>query len=532
MLKHFINKNKISLLALFCLLFFLILIPKVETQNQTIPNQVVPNSNNYKNTSEASSLAKLITVKFFSKDGISVQGSGFLLNRSLDKINPVFTYLVLTNAHVVRDSDKDIYIEMHDKAIYPVKLHPSNEKLFTNNEDVKILYFNSSVDYAVPPISNTEKLKFNRQVIVSGYPCVEGSICDISVRTIKTYQGNAEVIKKLVRGYNLTYDVSSESGSSGGPVIWNNSVIGINGIGPGTALTNSQYEYSDGSKRSSGDELDKLKKSSLGISLDSLKLDSDNKQLFDSLPKTEKDVRYYPFYTKQPVISSSVEAKLNQLQEDAYTSRTQIIWMIFAATLIGIICGIAIIRNLFILLHSRIDKNHTKLEAIIKEKFEHMHGIINANSSGITNEINFKDLTKHLNKDIVEISNIMDNKFLEIDNLIGVVNTNIEKLRTMQSDTKSQIISFQDVSETQSKSIRNELSNSIKNIEAIVWDILASQDILAGKSEQIRNEFQNNISKLSDAIVFIKSNYTDNSTYENNNWQNIRNTLLRIEDKL
>jgi hypothetical protein len=386
----------------------------------------------------------------------------------------------------VRGRDKNIFIEMHDKAIYSAKLHPLNDKIFINEEDLKLLYFYSNNEYQIPKISTIEKIEPNDPVIVSGYPCV--STCDINLRNFKTYQGSIESIKTLVSGYNLSYaGISAEKGSSGGAIIWKNTLIGINGKGTGTHLPfNDQYKYADGSKGMSTEELDKLKRSSLGISLDTFKKElENNRQLFD-LPRIGKVIQYVTLPISQGVIRESSEENLNKPKENNN----------YLANIAKVIIAILFVIIFYILfrvndrihkINIRIEETHNQTTDLIKEESKNNLSVISSC---------LQDINLQLKNSIcIDLQNILNDISITDESL----NDNETKLLIIAIWSQT-LDSFNKIT-----LLQNKLQQIQVERDTLLIDVY--QPRLEAMAEDIKNQQTDNTSKILNQLQQLQDNH-------------------------
>ena len=173
-------------------------------------------------------LASRITVRVM---GNSNGGSGTLIAKQGN------TYLVLTNAHVIRGIN-NIRLQTSDGKTYSAQILPK-----TNFEkfDLALLQFQALENYCLPEIAASVP-DTKTQVLAAGY--------SVEKRQIVFRSGVVEQVspRPLKEGYSIGYTSDIEQGMSGGAIV--NSVgqlIGINGRSAYPIL-NTGYIYPDGSR--------------------------------------------------------------------------------------------------------------------------------------------------------------------------------------------------------------------------------------------------------------------------------------------
>jgi serine protease DegQ len=188
-------------------------------------------------------IATAIAVKIFS--GSDVLGTGFLIKKQGN------IYTVVTNAHVLRAGELPYTLQVRDR-IYPAK--PISERQFCQN-DLALLQFHSSHNYAVAVLSSSFKLTKGQDVFVAGYSEDErGYKSPINERQelpeFVFNRGKVSLIldKALAGGYQIGYTNELKKGMSGGPLLnrWGE-VVGINGK-HAYPLWNAPSIYQDGSQ--------------------------------------------------------------------------------------------------------------------------------------------------------------------------------------------------------------------------------------------------------------------------------------------
>ncbi|NJO29870.1 MAG: tetratricopeptide repeat protein [Richelia sp. SL_2_1] len=189
------------------------------------------------------SLASKITVKV---TGDNNGGSGTLLAKQGN------SYLVLTNAHVVRGVNS-ISLKTADGKTYPAEIVKQ-----TNFEksDLALLKFKSSSNYCVVEVGEVPDK--DMPVLAAGFSGEKGEI------VFRTGQVKQVLGQSLKEGYQIGYSSDIEQGMSGGPIISSQGmIVGVNGRGAYPIL-NSGYVYQNGS-RPSEVEIQEMRKLSWGI---------------------------------------------------------------------------------------------------------------------------------------------------------------------------------------------------------------------------------------------------------------------------
>jgi tetratricopeptide (TPR) repeat protein/S1-C subfamily serine protease len=188
---------------------------------------------NVAQASESDRSAQQVTVRVTTNLN---KGSGTLLKKRGN------TYLVLTNAHVLRGSTK-IQIQTYDGQTYTAQRLPN---AFGGQTDLALIEFTSTKRYPTPEIANFTPQK-GQKVYAAGYEARSG----------KFQSSEGEVQQRpsqsLKEGYQIGYSGQVIQGMSGGPVFEQASdeLIGINGQTAYPVVAN--YVYKDGSKPSAAE---------------------------------------------------------------------------------------------------------------------------------------------------------------------------------------------------------------------------------------------------------------------------------------
>jgi tetratricopeptide (TPR) repeat protein/S1-C subfamily serine protease len=174
--------------------------------------------------------AQGFTVKILVGD---TNGSGVIIGKTGN------TYRVVTNAHVVTRSNS-YKIQAPDGKVYTGKLLEKGSSLQGN--DLAILTFESSINYAVATLVDEGTLKPKDAVYSAGFP-IDQSNFMITSGTVTEITS-----QPLKGGYQLGYSADTLQGMSGGPLLNSaGQLIGIVGMGKGAALTEA-YTYQDESR--------------------------------------------------------------------------------------------------------------------------------------------------------------------------------------------------------------------------------------------------------------------------------------------
>jgi tetratricopeptide (TPR) repeat protein/V8-like Glu-specific endopeptidase len=181
-------------------------------------------------TNTVKQMAQGFTVKILVGD---TNGSGVIIGKTGN------TYRVVTNAHVVTRSNT-YKIQAPDGKVYTGKLLEKGSSLQGN--DLAILSFESSVNYAVATLADGGTLKPNEVVYSAGFPIDQSNFMITSGMITEVTS------QPLKGGYQLGYSADTLQGMSGGPLLNSaGQLIGIVGMGKGAALTEA-YTYQDESR--------------------------------------------------------------------------------------------------------------------------------------------------------------------------------------------------------------------------------------------------------------------------------------------
>lgn len=178
--------------------------------------------------------ARLITVRIFSSD--EKGGSGVIIGED----NGI--YYVITNNHVVKDTNVDYKIQTYRNNVYLGEVIWQNSQ-DTVVDDLALLKFSSSEKYNVVKLKND--VKNNQMVLASGFPFQDNFTQSTKIKYTFGYV-NKILPQPLIGGYQLGYTNNIYSGMSGGSILnQKGELIGINALGSYPFLGN-HYIYQNG----------------------------------------------------------------------------------------------------------------------------------------------------------------------------------------------------------------------------------------------------------------------------------------------
>ncbi|MFM6204288.1 serine protease, partial [Planktothrix sp.] len=159
-------------------------------------------------------------------------GSGVIISKKGN------TYTVLTANHVVNNPNSEFVIKTSKGKEHPVTSVKTLQKE-GNGPDLAIITFETTEEYSVAPISNSDEATIGSGIYISGYPlAVMGS----TEREYAFTSGQVTNIRSSnPEGYTMRYDAVTRRGMSGGPVFdVSGRVIGIHGQGDTVATVNNE----------------------------------------------------------------------------------------------------------------------------------------------------------------------------------------------------------------------------------------------------------------------------------------------------
>ncbi|MDB9333545.1 tetratricopeptide repeat-containing serine protease family protein, partial [Nodularia spumigena] len=214
------------------------------TQNHTCQLKPANEENGEYSEQQLQTIASQTTVRV---RGDSNGGSGTLLAKQGN------TYLVITNAHVIRGVN-NIKLQTTDNKTYTAKIIP-NPNL--ENLDLALIEFQSNQNYCLRQITSIIP-NLETPVIAAGY--------SIDKQQIVYRTGTVQQIpeRPLKEGYQIGYTSDIEQGMSGGTIINSRGeIIGINGKSA-YPIMNTGFTYSDGTKPTQT-QIQKMRTVSWGI---------------------------------------------------------------------------------------------------------------------------------------------------------------------------------------------------------------------------------------------------------------------------
>ncbi|HBW57172.1 MAG TPA: hypothetical protein DEF27_04960 [Oscillatoriales bacterium UBA8482] len=183
-----------------------------------------------KTAQQVAEIAEPITVQINSPLG---DGSGVIIAKN----NRVYT--VLTVNHVVEDPNVKYTVRTSDGNSHPqikiVRLQNDDQE-----PDLAIIQFESSQNYPIATLGNSEQAVIGAQIYVYGYPAT-GGLTGVEREPELSPGLVTSRPKSRPEGYNLRYQAVTWSGMSGGPVFDSEArVVGLHGQGEfGFAQTSS-----------------------------------------------------------------------------------------------------------------------------------------------------------------------------------------------------------------------------------------------------------------------------------------------------
>lgn len=178
--------------------------------------------------------AKTLTVQI-NNNGNSPGGSGVIVARDGN------TYTVITANHVVCDAiprpgsvvcrqDIAYTVRTYTGQEYPLSLVEHFQQ-HPNDSDLAIVTFESSEEYPVAQLGDSEQAAIASDVYVAGFPAAFGKTGAQRDFTLTT-GAVASLATNAINGYSLIYDARTKTGMSGGPVFDSEGhLLGIHGLG-------------------------------------------------------------------------------------------------------------------------------------------------------------------------------------------------------------------------------------------------------------------------------------------------------------
>lgn len=198
-------------------------LPGLLTGTAVVAAIVISQPVSAKTAKEVAKIAVPTTVRIDSSAGANAGGSGVIIAKNGN------TYTVLTANHVVASQAQEYKIYTSKKKTHVVTSVENLQKTQTS-PDLAIVKFESSEEYPVAPISNSDEAGIGSGIYISGYPM---SIENDNEREYEFTSGQiTSRPDKRPQGYTMRYDAVTRRGMSGGPVFdVSGRVIGIHGQG-------------------------------------------------------------------------------------------------------------------------------------------------------------------------------------------------------------------------------------------------------------------------------------------------------------
>jgi S1-C subfamily serine protease len=183
-----------------------------------------------KSPKEVAKIAIPTTVQII--DSLTGGGSGVIIAKNGN------TYTVLTANHVVKNVNSEYTIRTSKGKDYPVTAVESLQKS-SSDPDLAIAKFQTSDEYPVAPISNSDGAEVGSGIYVSGYPLA------VQAGAEREYEFSAGSISSRrqneAQGYTMRYTAVTRRGMSGGPVFdTSGRVVGIHGQGESFSTVQSE----------------------------------------------------------------------------------------------------------------------------------------------------------------------------------------------------------------------------------------------------------------------------------------------------
>ena len=177
---------------------------------------------------DVAKLAKVLTVQVnpAPDDPNKSSGSGFIINKQGNR------YTVLTCNHVLLGHP--VTIRTDDGQSHPIVDHQSlSSSSSSNGIDLALLTFESSADYPIATLGNSDQAEIGAQIFVFGYPVNRLGNRFGESRNFEFSPGYVTSrLQNQAGGYVIRYNAVTQGGMSGGPVFDSDGrVIGIHGLG-------------------------------------------------------------------------------------------------------------------------------------------------------------------------------------------------------------------------------------------------------------------------------------------------------------
>lgn len=168
------------------------------------------------NARDISTIARDITVKVIQAE-TGNNGSGVIIDRQEN------TYSVLTNFHVA--GEQGVYrVQTPDGTKYDVE---SKQEL--PGLDLMVLTFESSQEYTLAEIGNSDEVVPLQTIFVAGFPAIQNDL-DLVSGQVRSIREDVMINPEEAQGYALVYSNQTLPGSSGGAVVdEDGQLVAING---------------------------------------------------------------------------------------------------------------------------------------------------------------------------------------------------------------------------------------------------------------------------------------------------------------
>lgn len=198
-------------------------VPGLLTGTAVVAAIVINQPASAKTAKEVAQIAVPTTVRIDNSLGSNYGGSGVIICRDGN------TYTVLTANHVVKSANTEYSIRTSKNKNHNV-ISVQNLQRNDSDPDLAIVKFESTEEYPVAPISNSDNAEIGTGIYISGYPMsIEGN----NDREYEFTKGQiTSRPESKPQGYTMRYDAVTRRGMSGGPVFdVSGRVIGIHGQG-------------------------------------------------------------------------------------------------------------------------------------------------------------------------------------------------------------------------------------------------------------------------------------------------------------